>query len=139
MSSFRTLFDLLGEISRKRYAAGEKFYARYGLNHTEGRILRLVQEAQGSMSQDDLGLRISVDRTNVGRALAKLEDVGYVDRQPDENDKRAKVVTITAKGMAVVQVIDADRAGMLEDFFGELTEEEAEAAVQILNKVVRTR
>ena len=41
-------------------------------------------------SQDELTHRIYVDKANTARALNKLEDVGYVRRVSDKNDKRIK-------------------------------------------------
>ena len=41
-------------------------------------------------SQDELTHRVYVDKANTARALSKLEEVGYVRRIPDENDKRIK-------------------------------------------------
>ena len=139
MEIFGCLFDILGEIARKRYVAGEKYYAKHGLNHTEGRILRLIQEAQEEISQDELGLQITIDRTNVGRALAKLETAGLIVRCPDPSDKRAKVVKITTQGQALVRRIAKDRSMMLEEFFGNLTKDEAAAAVSLLKKVVESQ
>lgn len=41
-------------------------------------------------SQDELTHRVYVDKANTARALNKLEEVGYVRRVSDENDKRVK-------------------------------------------------
>ncbi len=42
----------------------------------------------------------------VGRVVDELEDLGYVERQPDPDDRRAKLVVPTKKGLAQIRIAD---------------------------------
>jgi len=73
-----------------------------------------VRYAHGSVFQflDDAGTRVSVlaDRAQVTKqAMAQLvghlEAHGYVERVPDPNDRRAKLVRTTARGRDVFGVV----------------------------------
>jgi MarR family transcriptional regulator for hemolysin len=136
VNSFQELFDLIGELARKRYQAGERAFSSLGLNHTEARLLTLLDQEGGSAAQDALSNRLSVDRSNAVRALQGLEREGYVARRKDDSDKRANVVRMTAKGRKTVSEIGKLRKAMARSFFGELKEAEAGAVVGLLKKAL---
>ncbi len=139
MSSFQTLFDLIGELARRRYQAAERSFARLGLNHTEARLLALLHQSQGSGSQDELSAMLYVDRSNAGRALQRLEHQGYILRRKDESDKRANLIVITQKGQTAVGEIGKLRRQIVREFFGSLTEAEAAVATELLRKALITQ
>lgn len=49
------------------------------------------------MSQEQLARHVCVDKCNVTRHLAKLEEAGYVERRASESDKRVMLVYPTRK------------------------------------------
>lgn len=135
-SSFLTLFDLIGELARRRYQTAERYYSVLGLNHTEARLLTLLGQADGVAAQDALSSQLSVDRSNAGRALQRLEQDGYILRRKDKADKRANAVQITAKGRKAVVEISKLRKKIAFNFFGDLKESEAGTIVELLRKVL---
>lgn len=44
------------------------------------------------LSQEQLARHVCMDKSNVTRHLAKLEEQGYVERRPSETDKRVTLV-----------------------------------------------
>jgi MarR family transcriptional regulator for hemolysin len=136
VNSFLTLFDLIGELARRRYQAAERFFSALGLNHTEARLLTLLRQEDGVAAQDTLSNRLSVDRSNAVRALQRLEQEGHIRRRKDDADKRANLVRITPKGRKAVVEISKLRKGMAQSFFGDLKEDEAGAIVDLLRKAL---
>ncbi|HEU0123100.1 MAG TPA: MarR family transcriptional regulator [Bryobacteraceae bacterium] len=134
MSPFLELFDLIGELSRRRYQVGERTFATLGLNHTEARLLALLHKNGGDSPQDALTANLSIDRTNAGRALQRLQQEGYILRTKDSADKRANLVQLTEKGQETVHAIGKLRKQLVQTFFGSLTEAEAETAIALLRK-----
>lgn len=51
-----------------------------------------------SMNQDALSESLSLDKGTIAKALVKLEEKGFVDRQVNEMNRREKIVTLTAYG-----------------------------------------
>ena len=49
------------------------------------------------MSQEQLARHVCVDKCNVTRHLAKLEEEGYVERRPSQTDKRVTLVYPTQR------------------------------------------
>ena len=136
MSVFWELFELIGELSRRRYQFAERSFGALGLNHTEARLLTLLRREGGAATQDALSNMLFVDRTNVGRALLRLEHGGYIRRRKDEVDKRANLVRMTAQGRRTAGEIAKLRGRMADSFFGDLEEREAEVAVRLLRKAL---
>ena len=83
------LFELIGALARRRYQTAERFYAPLGLNHTEARLLKMLDNEAVATTQDALSRRLFVDRSNAGRAFKRLEQAGHVDRRKDDADNRA--------------------------------------------------
>lgn len=134
--NFMALFDLIGELARRRYQAGERAFATLGLNHTEARLLGLLGQEGGSATQENLSSKLTVDRSNAVRALQRLQVAGYVTRSRDEEDKRANLVRITPQGRKTVAEIGKLRNRMAETFFGDLQSDEAGTVVELLRKAV---
>ncbi len=137
MDNVLTLFDVIGELARRRYQAAERCFAALGLNHTEARLLTLLGQQGGTATQDTLSNLMFVDRSNAGRALSHLEQAGHIERRKDDADKRTKLVQITAKGQSTVADIAKLRREMAHSFFGDLTEDEAGSIVDLLSKALR--
>lgn len=137
MSHLSVLFDLVGDIARRRFQIGERCFATLGLNHTEARLLTLLDQKNGESTQDTLSNMLSIDRSNAGRGLKSLEQNGYVIRSKDSADGRTRLIHLTANGRKVVTEIVKLRKQMAETFFGELTEEQAGTIADLLGKAMK--
>ena len=132
--SIEELFELVGELARRRYQLAERHFGTLALNHTEGRLLVLLAKEGGAAGQDVVSGGLHVDRSNAGRSLQRLEDGGYVVRQQSATDRRAKWLRMTAKGRKAVKEIRRLGQQMAGELFGGLTEQEAGEAVRLLRK-----
>jgi DNA-binding MarR family transcriptional regulator len=136
MSHRLDLFELIGALARRRYQAAERSYASLGLNHTEARLLTMLDNEAGAATQDALSRRLSVDRSNAGRAFKRLEQAGYVGRRKDDADNRTNLVDITAKGRDAAAEVNRLRNEMARTFFAELTEADAATVATLLRKAL---
>lgn len=136
VDNFQTLFDLIGELARRRFQFAERSYSSLGLNHTEARLLTLLHRQKGIATQESLSQQIFVDRSNAGRALKKLEEGGYIGRRKDDVDKRTNLVELTVKGRKVISDIAKLKSAMAQNFFGDLSESEASEVINLLRKAV---
>jgi MarR family transcriptional regulator, transcriptional regulator for hemolysin len=130
------LFELIGALARRRYQAADRAYAALGLNHTEARLLRMLDNEGGAATQDALSRRLSVDRSNAGRAVKRLEQAGYVGRRKDDADNRTNLVDITPKGREAAAEVNRLSNEMARIFFGDLTEADAATIVTLLRKAL---
>ena len=71
----------------------------------------------------------------VTEAIDGLERGGLIHRRPDPEDRRAKLVEITAKGKAAVKRTEPLRKHMIERTFGVLDAAERRALEQAMSKI----
>lgn len=87
------------EMDRRTTDAG------LGLTTGEGRVLLNVRRT-GAIRQNLLAERLGIEAMTLSGVLDRLEGKGYVERQPDPADRRAKLITLTEAGNAVVTGIE---------------------------------
>jgi DNA-binding MarR family transcriptional regulator len=136
MSPRIDLFEVIGALARRRYQTAERCYASVGLNHTEARLLSMLDTEGGATTQDALSRRLFVDRSNAGRAFKRLEQAGYIGRRKDNADNRTNLVDITPKGREAAAEVTRLRHEMARTFFGNLTEADAATIVTLLRQAL---
>src|SRR5689334_14636055 len=105
MNNFITLFDLIGVLARRRYQTAERYFSTLGLNHTEARLLTLLDKENGPATQDALSNLLFVGRSNVARALKSLQHEDYIERAQNDILKRPNLVQISVRGLETVAEI----------------------------------
>lgn len=88
------------------------------------------------ISQDTLARMLYLNKSNITRKLAVLEQEGYVERRQSEQDKRVTLVYPTEKASEVVPVIhrvtDMWNVRLTEG----ITEQEIQTFEKVLNKLL---
>jgi DNA-binding MarR family transcriptional regulator len=80
------------------------------LGRGSGRVKSLMWLSEGPLSLSALADAIGVDAPYATLIVDSLEERGLVERQPDPDDRRRKLVTLTPAGTeAVIKVIQIDR------------------------------
>ena len=79
----------------------EELLAPFGISAGELAVLMLIQ-AHEPESQQQVALRLGIDRTTMVELIDVLEDKGLVTRRPDAADRRRKVLELTAEGQATL-------------------------------------
>jgi len=82
------------------------------------------------MRPSDLAVRMRVTKQALNYLLGDLERLGYLERRPDPNDRRARRIALTDRGRALIPVIrnavvETERewaAALGEDRFAQLRE-----------------
>ncbi|MFA8343465.1 MAG: MarR family winged helix-turn-helix transcriptional regulator [Rhodothermaceae bacterium] len=129
------IFFILHNISKKMRKIADNELAVFGLTNTEMRILNMIYffDADGC-TQDEFLSQMEIDRSNVGRALKKLEKLEYIKREKDKNDQRAFKVFLTKKGWSIKDDLLAIRENMKKTISLNYSEKEFERLVKLLKK-----
>ncbi len=61
-------------------------------------LKRVVASSEGQPRLGDLAERLGVEPSSISRKVAKLEQLGLVERHADPDDKRAQRLRVTKKG-----------------------------------------
>lgn len=75
------------------------------------------------------------DYTTVSRQVARLEELGLVNRKASAADKRIKEAQITPQGKVATDAIDAARERMAERLFRDWTTEEFDELVRLMRRL----
>jgi DNA-binding MarR family transcriptional regulator len=110
-------------------------HERIDLRFGHGPILICLDDA-GPLSQRDLADLLGVDPSELVRHVDRLEEQRFVERQADLDDRRRKVVQITASGRAMRQRYDRMIAEVEDDMFGALSPGDRASLVQLLARLV---
>lgn len=95
----------------------------------QGRILALLKKT-GPLSQKDIAYLLGLRPQSLGELLRKLEEGGFITREPLADDKRGRLVSLTEKG----QDVEMPRSPV-EDVFACLDETEQETLHEYLERI----
>ena len=106
-------------------------FAAYGLKACHASYLMEICATPG-ISQDKLAQRICINKSNVARQAAALEEDGYIRRTPSQTDKRVMELYPTEKTLAVLPEIEQILKDWDAALMDGLTPEEMELAGKVL-------
>ena len=87
------------------------------------------------ISQDKLAQRIYINKSNVARQAAYLEEEGFITRTPSANDKRVLELYPTEKATALLPEVHAILQEWNQMLTHDLTEEEMDTVMRVLLKM----
>lgn len=102
-----------------------------GLHRGMVHVLSIMNEYQ-SVSQQFLSEKLSVDKANMTRILAKLEESGFVERAVDPEDRRSKLISLTDKGRDMFLPVEEIRKDWTEILSAGMTREERKTYLSLL-------
>jgi DNA-binding MarR family transcriptional regulator len=91
-------------------------------------------ERLGPIGVVELADRVGRDYTTVSRQVAKLENLGLVDRQPGAADRRLRQAIVTQKGQAMTDAVDRARERIGRAIFATWDERDVEELVRLMRK-----
>jgi DNA-binding MarR family transcriptional regulator len=111
---------LIGDVSRMLRVAFDRRVEPLGLTRAQWRVLARLSRNEGC-SQTELATVLEIEKPTLGRLIDRLEAKGWVERQPDDNDARAKRLFLTPRAHPVLDemfaladdVLDAAIAGLV--------------------------
>ena len=90
----------------------------------------------GAASQQQVAERLGIDRTTMVARIDALEVKGIVSRQPDPDDRRRNLVTLTPPGQKIVTAAAAASDAAEREFLSDLSAAEAKQLRDLLVRIV---
>jgi DNA-binding MarR family transcriptional regulator len=118
--------DRLFELAEVLGAMMARGVAERGLTTARAGLLWALLH-DGSMTQRALAARLGVTPRNVTGLLDALQADGLVAREAHPTDRRATLVSLTAKGRTVTATLRGGRDSMATELFGDMPATQLEA------------
>lgn len=116
--------------SRHNHDSGEM-----NAHHGQGRIIFLLLENEG-ISQRALAELMQIRPGSLSELLTKLEQSDYIERRPNERDRRVVNIFLKEEGLKAVEMVKSARQKMADGLFAALTAEEQSQLSGLLAKLI---
>ena len=116
------------------YKASEKNLISMGVSTVEYRILKNLTE-RGSLPMIELANINMVTQGWITGVVDKLEELGYVNRERSDTDRRVINITISNKGKAFFKKIETLHLKFIDDSLKNFTDEEKYNILNFLKKI----
>jgi DNA-binding MarR family transcriptional regulator len=93
---------------------------------------------RGACGMSGISERFEISPAAASQLVDKLVQSGFVMREEDPNDRRAKLLNLTASGRELIERGMQERWGWADDLAGKLTAEERAQIVEALELMRRT-
>jgi DNA-binding MarR family transcriptional regulator len=125
---------MLTQLARQTVAAEQPVLAAHGLSMW-GYIVLSALDSSPIRTQSALAEAIGADKTRIIPTLDELQQHGYIERMPDPDDRRARLLAITESGRAVKDSVQVDIQRGEEHWLGQLSANEREVFLRALNQL----
>ena len=124
----------VGSLSRSINSKADIKYKQFNLQKGQYMFLTRVCENPG-INFVNLSNILKVDKTTTTKAVKKLIDIGYLDKQQDTRDKREYKLTPTKKALEIYEFIIEEESKQLKICFKDFSEEEKQMATKLIKRM----
>ena len=105
-----------------------------GISPAQSRVLTEVYR-QGGLTQTALAETIEMERAPLGRLLDRMEELGLIERKPDPEDRRVRLVFHTEKAFALDEPMWDTASGLFDQALKGLSPDEITFFISILERL----
>jgi MarR family transcriptional regulator, lower aerobic nicotinate degradation pathway regulator len=98
-------------------------------------ITMVALATHGPLDKATIGGAVALDRTTIAVVVKNLEQRGYVTTRPSEEDRRSKLIRITAKGLNLLSAVQGEVAMSQERTMAPLAPKERAELLRLLRKI----
>ena len=132
--SSRHLTGLIGSLERERRAYINSKLENTGLrNHQFWALIHLSHYP--GINQEDLANALSLDTTRMARSCKELEDMGYLHRERDPENRRQYRLYLTDQGNALLPEIRTVLNDWSNSIAAGITMEQVKMVIEVLEQM----
>lgn len=128
------LAEMLANLARQTVAAEQPVLAAHGLSMW-GYIVLSALDRSPIRTQAALAEAIGADKTRIIPTLDELQEHGFIERIPDPDDRRARLLEITESGRSSKNAAQAAIQRGEERWLGQLTASDRDAFLRALRQL----
>lgn len=125
---------MLAPLLRELMAAEQPVLDAHGLTMW-GYVVLSALDRSAVRTQAALAEAIGADKTRIIRTLDDLQRQGFIEREPDPDDRRVRLLAITEAGRAVKDAAQREIQRGEERWLNELTAEERAVFLRALKRL----
>ena len=126
------LAAMLAPLVRELIAAELPVLKAYGVSMWGYSVL-LALDYSSVRTQAALAEAIGADKTRIIPTLDELQDKGYIERQPDPDDRRVRLLAITDSGRSVKDAVQEEIQRGEERWLGPLSTNDRRVFLRVLS------
>lgn len=129
---------LVGAVYRRWRRAVDQSFRELGLTDaSRAPLVALYESSVPNMRQGELAEMLALDKSSLVRVLSQLREMGLVEWEADEADRRAKSIRLTTKGRAMARRMLAKSLEIEAQILEVLSPEELRTTRAALEKIAR--
>ena len=132
MSNDLDLLRTVSRLARELSASFDVHLRELNLTSARARVLLFLAPLKEGASQGDVTAHLGVEHPTAVRILDGIEALGYVQRVPSPEDRRAKLIVLTAPGQAVAKTVSK----LIDDLNTQLTQDLDAGEIDVTNRVL---
>ena len=129
------IIELLFFAYRDFVGDPDEVLAKYAFGRAHHRVLHFVNRNPGMKVADLLDI-LNITKQSLGRVLKQLVDQGFVEQKEGEQDRRQRLLYVTAKGEALSLRLALLQTERIERAFGQLGPGSHETARRFLTAMI---
>ncbi|PTT54682.1 transcriptional regulator SlyA [Aeromonas sp. HMWF014] len=130
-----SLAERVGRLHRLWRTVADLELAPLGLTHPRWTALWKLSRLGGHLSQKTLAEALEIELPSLMRTLGLLEEQGLVERHCCCKDKRARIVTLTPAGKALLDQIEHRIMDIRRDLLTGISQRELEQFEDIVHRI----
>jgi len=135
--SYQEIAELLGAVPKVWRALLDQRLRPYGFSQATWQVLLKLGRAGEPLLQNELAARIGIEPASLVRLLDVLQADGWIERQQDEQDRRAKRVSLTPKASHVSGELRQVADALKDELLGGLDPAELQLCIKVLAQIRR--
>jgi MarR family transcriptional regulator for hemolysin len=124
--------SLIARVARQWRRAVDRRLQPFGLTEATWLPLLHIARAATPMRQKDLSASLVLDGSSVVRPL---EAAGLIERREENADRRAKIIGLTERGLAIIDQVEATSRDVRAAVLTGLSDDEITVATSVLDRV----
>jgi DNA-binding MarR family transcriptional regulator len=129
-----TLAEVFWSVARRMRHTTHDAVTPFGITPGQARALRVLRR-QGGIRLNELSEQLRIAPRSTTEVIDALQERGLVERTPDQQDRRATLVALTAEGERIRGAVRSARSAEAEAFFGRLSDDDRETLGRILRSL----
>ncbi|WP_051228515.1 MarR family winged helix-turn-helix transcriptional regulator [Pleomorphomonas oryzae] len=129
-----TVGSLIHEIDRLVKKRFDRFAEATGMSRAQWQVLARVAKRQG-INQATLADLVGVEPITICRMVDRLEALGLVERRPDPNDRRARLIHMTETARPGLERMKSAAQALFDEALDGITPDEEAILSRLLGRI----